>query len=74
MWPASAARLDAGGAEDHYDDGGFSGSSLERPALKRLLADIQASKIDCVVVHKVDRRTRALMDFSKLVDLSEKHR
>jgi len=58
---------------DHYDDGGFSGGTLERPALKRLLADIQAGKIDCVVVYKIDRLTRALMDFSKLVDLFEKH-
>ena len=57
---------------DHYD-GGFSGGTLERPALKRLLADIQARKIDCVVVYKIDRLTRALMDFSKLVDLFEKH-
>jgi DNA invertase Pin-like site-specific DNA recombinase len=54
---------------DHYDDGGHSGGSLERPALKRLLADIQARKVDCVVVYKIDRLTRALMDFSKLVDL-----
>jgi DNA invertase Pin-like site-specific DNA recombinase len=58
---------------DHYDDGGFSGGTLERPALKRLLADIQADKIDCVVVYNIDRLTRALMDFSKLVDLLEKH-
>jgi DNA invertase Pin-like site-specific DNA recombinase len=48
---------------DHYDDGGFSGGTLERPALKRLLAAIQAGKIDCVVVYKIDRLTRALMDF-----------
>jgi site-specific DNA recombinase len=58
---------------DHYDDGGFSGGTLERPALQRLLADVQAGKIDCVVVYKIDRLTRALMDFSKLVDLFEKH-
>jgi DNA invertase Pin-like site-specific DNA recombinase len=58
---------------DHYDDGGFSGGTLERPALRRLLADIQAGKVDCVVVYKIDRLTRALMDFSKLVDLFEKH-
>ena len=58
---------------DHYDDGGHSGGSLERPALKRLLADIQAGKVDCVVVYKIDRLTRALMDFSKLVDLFDKH-
>src|SRR5215217_9229629 len=46
---------------DRYDDGGYSGGTLERPALKRLLADIQAGKVDCVVVYKIDRLTRALM-------------
>ncbi len=51
-----------------YDDGGISGGSLERPALQRLLADIDASKIDRVVVYKVDRLTRSLTDFSKLVE------
>ena len=56
---------------DRYDDGGYSGGSLERPAIKRLLADIQAGKVDCVVVYKIDRLTRALMDFSRLVDLFE---
>jgi DNA invertase Pin-like site-specific DNA recombinase len=58
---------------DRYDDGGHSGGSLERPALKRLLADIQSGKVDCVVVYKIDRLTRALMDFSKLVDLFDRH-
>jgi DNA invertase Pin-like site-specific DNA recombinase len=52
----------------HYDDGGFSGGNLERPALRRLLADIDAGKIDTVVVYKVDRLTRALSDFAKIVD------
>jgi len=47
---------------------------LERPALKRLLSDIQAGKVDCVVVYKIDRLTRSLMDFSRLVDLFEKNR
>jgi len=50
-----------------YDDGGLSGGSLERPALKALLADIAARRIDIVVVYKVDRLTRSLIDFSKLV-------
>jgi DNA invertase Pin-like site-specific DNA recombinase len=45
---------------DRYDDGGVSGATLERPALKRLLADIEAEKIDCVVVYKVDRLSRSL--------------
>ena len=57
---------------DRYDDGGFSGGSLERPGLKRLLDDIQAGKVDCVVVYKIDRLTRSLMDFSRLVDLFDK--
>lgn len=54
---------------DQYDDGGFSGGSMERPALARLLADVQAKKIDVVVVYKVDRLTRALSDFAKIVDI-----
>jgi len=57
---------------DRYEDGGFSGGNLERPALKRLLADIESGLIDCVVVYKVDRLTRALTDFAKLVDLFDK--
>src|SRR5690242_12480917 len=58
---------------DRYDDGGFSGGTLERPALRRLLADIEARRIDVVVVYKVDRLSRALMDFSKLVDAFERN-
>ena len=50
-----------------YDDGGFSGGSMERPALKALLADVEARKIDVVVVYKVDRLTRALADFARIV-------
>jgi DNA invertase Pin-like site-specific DNA recombinase len=55
-----------------YDDGGFSGGTLERPALQRLLADIEAGQIDVIVVYKVDRLTRALSDFAKLVELFER--
>src|SRR4051794_5425795 len=51
---------------EHYDDGGVSGATLDRPALKRLLADIEAQRIDVVVVYKIDRLSRALMDFAKL--------
>jgi DNA invertase Pin-like site-specific DNA recombinase len=54
---------------DHYDDGGFSGGSLERPALQRLLEDIESRKVDVIVVYKVDRLTRSLADFAKLVEL-----
>lgn len=52
----------------HYDDGGLSGGTLERPALQRLLADVSAGKVDIIVVYKVDRLTRSLLDFSKLVE------
>jgi site-specific DNA recombinase len=54
---------------DFYDDGGISGGTMERPALKRLLADIEAGRIDTVVVYKVDRLTRSLSDFSKIVSV-----
>src|SRR3978361_1818635 len=52
-----------------YDDGGYSGGSTERPALKRLLTDIQSHLIDVVVVYKVDRLTRSLADFAKIVEI-----
>ncbi len=55
-------------ADARYDDGGFSGGSMDRPALNALLADIEASKIDIVVVYKVDRLTRSLADFAKIVE------
>ena len=56
-------------ARAHYDDGGFSGGNTERPALQRLLADIRSSRIDVVVVYKVDRLTRSLADFARLVEI-----
>lgn len=59
--------------DKQYNDGGFSGGTLERPALKNLLADIEAGKIDIVVVYKVDRLTRSLMDFSKIVERFDSH-
>jgi site-specific DNA recombinase len=58
---------------DRYDDGGLSGASLDRPALQALLAEVRARKIDVVVVYKVDRLTRSLADFAKLVELFEAH-
>ena len=58
---------------DYYDDGGVSGGTLERPALKRLLADIEAGRIDIVVVYKIDRLSRSLMDFAKLVEVFDRH-
>ena len=58
---------------DHYDDGAYSGASLERPALQALLADVRARKVDIVVVYKVDRLTRSLADFAKLIELFDAH-
>ena len=55
-----------------YDDGGYSGGTMERPALQRLLADIEAGRIDVIVVYKVDRLTRALSDFAKLVEIFDR--
>jgi site-specific DNA recombinase len=58
---------------EHYDDGGVSGATLERPALQRLLADIESKRVDVVVVYKIDRLSRALMDFAKLVDVFDRN-
>jgi hypothetical protein len=58
---------------DRYDDGGISGGSLDRPDLQRLLGDIRARRVDNVVVYKVDRLTRSLTDFAKLVELFDAH-
>src|SRR3569833_784350 len=57
---------------DRYDDGGISGATLERPALQRLLADIEARRVDVVVVYLIDRLSRVLMDFAKLVEVFER--
>lgn len=56
---------------DRYDDGGFSGGNMDRPALKRLLADIDAGEIDCVVVYKIDRLSRSLADFARIAETLE---
>ncbi|OYW53881.1 MAG: resolvase [Hyphomicrobium sp. 32-62-53] len=56
-----------------YDDGGFSGGTLERPALQRLLSDIAARRVDVIVVYKIDRLSRSLMDFAKLVEVFDRH-
>jgi site-specific DNA recombinase len=58
---------------DRYDDGGFSGGTLERPALQRLIADIGANRVDVVVVYKIDRLSRSLMDFAKLVEVFDRN-
>ena len=58
---------------DGYDDGGFSGGNIDRPSLKRLMADIEDGKIDIVVVYKIDRLTRNLTDFARLVEVFDRH-
>jgi DNA invertase Pin-like site-specific DNA recombinase len=58
---------------DDYDDPGFSGGNTDRPGLKRLMADIERGQIDIVVVYKIDRLTRSLADFSKMVEVFERH-
>ena len=58
---------------DDYDDPAFSGGNMERPALRRLMADIEAGKIDAVVIYKIDRLTRSLADFSKMVEVFERY-
>ena len=64
-WTALAAR---------YDDGGYTGANLERPALRKLLVDIEAGKIDCVLVYKVDRLSRSLLDFARLMEVFDRHK
>jgi site-specific DNA recombinase len=58
---------------NQYDDGGFSGGSMERPALKQLLDDVLAGNVDTVVVYKVDRLTRSLTDFAKIIEVFDSH-
>src|SRR5690242_5254490 len=58
---------------DRYDDGGFTGGNTERPALQRLLADIADGKVDTVVIYKIDRLSRSLLDFAKMMDQFEQH-
>ena len=54
---------------ERYDDGGYSGGNMDRPALKRLLADVQAGRADCIVVYKVDRLSRSLLDFARVMEI-----
>ena len=58
---------------EHYDDGGLSGASLERPALQLLLTEVREGRVDVIVVYKVDRLTRSLADFAKLVETFDDH-
>ncbi len=72
-WITSQRHEGAVCLDDRYDDGGFSGGNLDRPALHRLLDDIQAGRIDCVVCYKVDRLSRSLLDFARLVEVFDAH-
>ena len=56
-----------------YDDGGYTGANMDRPALKRLLADVQSGSVNCVVVYKVDRLSRSLLDFARIMEIMDKH-
>ena len=58
---------------ERYDDGGFTGANMERPAVQRLLAAVEAGELDCVVVYKVDRLSRSLLDFTRILSQFEKH-
>jgi DNA invertase Pin-like site-specific DNA recombinase len=58
--------------EKHFDDGGFTGANIERPALKEMLAEIEAGRVDCVVVYKVDRLSRSLLDFARIMEVFDK--
>ena len=60
--------------DERYDDGGFSGGNINRPALKRLIHNVEAGKIDMIVVYKIDHLTRSLADFSKLIEVLDKHK
>ena len=55
-----------------YDDGGYTGANMDRPALKRLLADVESGAVDCVVVYKVDRLSRSLLDFARIMEILDK--
>ncbi len=58
----------------HYDDGGYSGGSMDRPALQRLLQDVEDGSVNVIVVYKVDRLTRSLADFAKIIEILDAHR
>ncbi len=59
---------------ERYDDGGYTGANMDRPALQRLLCDVEAGKVDCIVVYKYDRLSRSLADFMKLLETLDRHR
>ena len=59
--------------DEHYDDGGFSGGTIDRPAFACLMADVEAGLVDCIVVYKIDRLSRSLMDFARIMEILEHH-
>ena len=58
---------------DKYDDGGYTGANMDRPALKKMLQDVRDGLVDCVLVYKVDRLTRSLLDFSRIIEVLDQH-
>ena len=58
---------------ERYDDGGYTGGNLDRPALQKLITDMEAGRVNCVVIYKVDRLSRSLLDFARLMDVFERH-
>lgn len=59
---------------EHYDDGGYTGGNVDRPAFQRLMDDVEAGKIDCIMVYKIDRLSRSLMDFARIMETLERHK
>lgn len=72
-YTASQRHESWGALPKHYDDGGFSGGNVQRPARQQLMIDIAGGQVDLVVVYKIDRLTRSLADFAKMVELFDKH-
>src|SRR5229473_7730172 len=58
---------------DHFDDGGYTGGNMDRPALKRLLAAVESRSVDCIVVYKVDRLSRSLLDFARIIEIFDRN-
>jgi len=58
---------------DHFDDGGYTGGNMDRPALRRLLAAVEARSVDCIVVYKVDRLSRSLLDFARIIEIFDRN-
>ena len=59
---------------DQYDDGGYTGGNMDRPAFQQLMADVEDGKIDCIAIYKIDRLSRSLMDFAQIMEVLERKR